>query len=65
MDGVDITSECYSNNVIDIKNVLGDVIITIIGKEKPIYEDYIITDLENICMETNVWEITEHNEKYS
>ena len=64
MDGVDITSECYSNNVIDIKNVLGDVIITIIGKEKPIYEDYIITDLENVCMETNIWKITEHNEKY-
>ena len=64
MGGEDITDQCYFENVINIENVTGDVVIDIVGKEKLIYEDYIIKDIGDFCVNTNLWEIAQHNEKY-
>ena len=64
MNDEDITSQCYFENVINIEKVTGDVVINIVGKEKIIYEDYIVNDIDGICSNTNVWEIIDHNERY-
>jgi glycerophosphoryl diester phosphodiesterase len=37
MGGVDITSSAYSNGIINIENVTGDIVITVVGVVVPVY----------------------------
>ena len=64
MGDVDITDTVYTNGVVAITKVTGDIVITAEGKVKPIYEDYIQQLPKNICSETNLWRLLEHDKQY-
>ena len=64
MGGEDITSGCCTDNVINIPNVTGDIVITARGLQKPIYADYLLRLPDTFCKKTNLWTILEHNKEY-
>ncbi len=64
MGDVDITSFVYDNGIITIPCVTDDILIIAEGKEKKAYDDYIQDLPENICYNTNLWEILEPQNIY-
>ncbi len=55
MGDVDITDTAYTNGVITVEAVTGDLVITAQGRVKPIYEDHLQQLPENLCCNTNLW----------
>ena len=66
MNNEDITDNSYNStiNEIFIDKVIGDVKIIAVGEEKPIYEDYLQQLPDDICCETNLWSILNHDYIY-
>ena len=64
MGGVDITATVYQNGVITIPAVTGDLVITASGKEKTIYDDYLLQLPANVCKGVNLWNELEHVDVY-
>ena len=55
MGDVDITDTAYTNGVITVEAVTGDLVITAQGRVKPVYEDHLQQLPENLCCNTNLW----------
>ena len=64
MGGIDITETAYADGVVTIPEVTGDIVITADGYVKPIYEDYLQPLPGNICPDTNLWNLLEHDVQY-
>ena len=59
MGGVDITSSAYSNGIINIENVTGDIVITVVGVVVPVYS--ITRNLVGCASDKNITTIGEGN----
>ena len=55
MGGTDITADCYTDGVVSIEKVTGDIVITAKGIQKTIFDDYLQELPENLCSGTNLW----------
>ena len=64
MGGEDITSSCYTDGVIHVPAVTGDLVITATGEKKAVHADYLLQLPEDVCGKTNLWTILEHNKEY-
>ena len=58
MNGTNITSDCYTNGVISIDHVIGDLVITAKGLPE-IYEEYLQELPTNFCCGINLWSTLE------
>jgi len=64
MDGVDVTEQVYRDGVIRIESVTGDLRIVASGRVKPVYEGHLQELGKNVCADTNLWTLLDHDEQY-
>ena len=62
MGGSDVTAACYSNGVISIPSVTGDVVITASGKFD--CDGHLQNLPHNVCSDTNLWTVLERENIY-
>ena len=55
MGGVDITDTAYANGVVTVAAVTDDLVITVQGRVKSVYEDHLQKLPESLCCSTNLW----------
>ena len=63
MGGVNITETAYSDGVVTIPNVTGNIVIAAEGREKTIYEDH-LQQLPAEYYGKNLWKLLEHDPEY-
>ena len=64
MCGADITDSVLENYNISIPQVTGDVSITVAGREKTIYEDYLQHFPDELCCGVNLWNALDRQHTY-
>jgi len=62
MRGQDITQSCYSNGVIRVTKVTGDIYISARGEG--VFAEHLVQLPQNFCGKTNLWPLLEHHEEY-
>ena len=64
MGGTDITDTVYSDGVIAIEAVTGELVISAEGRVKPVYEAHLQPLPKDVCSEVNLWTALEHDQQY-